>query len=81
MAEYLKTRIVESKVKYPTPGAGMAADGYTKRSGAPSHLMIRLEGENRWRRLMCWQFSNAGTSFVRIKGKELIVNDVPEPTK
>ena len=80
MVDYLKTKIVESKVKNPTPGSGMTVNGYTKLSGAPSSLMIRLEGENRWRRLMCWQFSNAGTWFVRIKGKEFIVGDVPQPS-
>jgi len=58
----------------------MAADGYTLRSGAPTGLMIRLDGEKRWRRLMCWHFSNAGTCFVRIKGKEFVVDgfDIPE---
>ena len=77
--EYLETTIAESKRDYPRPGAGMTADGYTKRSGAPSSLMIRLDGEKRWRRLMVWQFSNAGTSFVRIKGKCLVVRDYDIP--
>ena len=79
--EYLETKIAESKRDYPTPGTGMAADGYTKRSGAPSSLMIRLDGEKRWRRLMIWQFSNAGTCFVRINGKCLVVpnHDIPDP--
>lgn len=81
MVEYLETKIADSKRDYPTPGTGMAVDGYTKRSGAPSSLMIRLDGEKRWRRLMIWQFSNAGTSFVRIKGKPLVVrgHDIPDP--
>ena len=80
--EYLETKIVESKRDYPKPGAGMDEDGYTKRNGAPSSLKIRLEGEKIWRRLMIWQFSNAGTLFVRINGKELVVReyDVPEPS-
>ena len=37
--------------------------------------MVRLVGEKRWRRLMCWQFSNASTCFVRVDGADLIVND------
>jgi hypothetical protein len=35
--------------------------------------MVRLEGETKYRRLMCWQFSNAGTLFLRIKGENVVV--------
>jgi aminoglycoside phosphotransferase (APT) family kinase protein len=60
---------------------GMCADGYTKRSGAPTSLMVQLKGETIWRRLMVWQFSNAGTLFVRIKGECVTVHEhqIPEP--
>jgi hypothetical protein len=80
MVEYLKTPIVESR-RTETPRYGIAADGYTLRSGAPTSLMVRLDGETRFRRLMVWQFSNAGTAFVRIKGTPYVVNeyDIPEP--
>lgn len=78
-AKYLTKRIVEKKNEpNSNPFAGLTVDGYTKRSGAPSQWMVRLEGENRWRRLMVWQFSNAGTCFVKIGGECLIVNDLPE---
>lgn len=73
--------IAEAKRVYPrNPHAGMTADGYTKRSGAPSSIMVRLTGEKIWRRVMVWQFSNAGTAFVRIKGTPFIVcdSDIPE---
>ena len=58
-----------------------SADGFTVRSGAPTSWLIRLDGEARWRRLMIWQFSNAGTLFVRIKGRALIVREHELPTK
>ncbi len=79
MTNYLKTAIVESK-RTSQPSYGMARDGYTLKSGAPTSLMVRLEGEKRFRRLMVWQFSNAGTCFLRIKGEAMIVPDhtVPE---
>lgn len=79
MSEYLTTKI-EAARQTNTPRWGMTVDGYTQRSGAPTSLMIRLAGETRWRRLMAWQFSNAGTLFVRIRGDEFIVNeyDIPE---
>jgi hypothetical protein len=72
--DYLERKIVRTK-RTDTPRYGMTADGYTKRSGAPTSLMLQLEGESIWRRLMCWQFSNAGTCFVRIKGRPFVVRD------
>ena len=79
MADYLETKIAESK-QTETPRYGMAADGYTVKAGAPTSYLIRLEGEKRFRRVMCWQFSNVGTLFVRIKGTPYIVRDYDMPT-
>ncbi len=80
--QYLETPIVEVR-RTEAPRYGMTSDGYTKRSGAPTSLMIRLGGEARFRRLMVWQFSNAGTCFVRIKGESFIVpeHNIPEPSE
>ena len=78
MADYLETKIAESK-QTETPRYGMAADGYTVKAGAPTSYLIRLEGEKRFRRVMCWQFSNVGTLFVRIKGTPYIVRDYDMP--
>ena len=61
------------------PNYGMAADGYTTKSGAPTSYKIRLEKEKIWRRLMVWQFSNVGTLFVKIKGKNVIVPEYSLP--
>lgn len=72
-AEYLTTPIVAARIT-SQPNYGMGRDGYTLRSGAPTWYLIQLQGEKRWRRLMVWQFSNAGTCFVRVKGKALIVS-------
>ena len=76
--QYLQTPIVAIK-QTNTPRYGMAADGYTLRSGAPTSRMIRLQGESRWRRLMVWQFSNCGTLFVRVAGSPLVVHDYDIP--
>lgn len=75
----LETPIVEAR-RTDSPRYGRTVDGYSSRSGAPTSLLVRLEGEKRWRRLMVWQFSNAGTCFVRIKGIPHIVHDymIPE---
>ena len=77
--EYLQAPIVAVKLT-ATPRYGIAADGYTIRSGAPTNKLIQLQGDSRWRRLMVWQFSNAGTLFVRVKGVPLIVNEYSLPS-
>lgn len=79
MADYLTKKIASAKCTRP-PRPQMTRDGYTKRSGSPTSMMIKLEGEKRWRRVMAWQFSNAGTAFVRIKGKSYIIpnHDLPD---
>ena len=78
MVQYLETSISDMK-HTETPRYGMAADGYTLRSGAPTSRMIRLSGEKRWRRLMAWQFSNVGTLFVRVGGEPLVVRECELP--
>jgi hypothetical protein len=72
--KYLKAKIADVR-RTDAPRYGMCADGYTKRSGAPTSYMIRLDGEKRWRRVMCWCFSNAGTCFVRVARECLIIPD------
>lgn len=54
---------------------GMTRDGYTTRRGCPVSRMVRLVGETRWRRVYVWQFSNAGTAFINIKGEPHVVPD------
>jgi hypothetical protein len=65
------TRMQATKVT-SVPRYGVTVDGYSHRSGAPTKWMIKVD--NRWRRVMVWCFSNASTLFVRIKGKEYIIN-------
>jgi hypothetical protein len=79
---YLTTPIAEVRNDPPPRGSGMTREGYTKRSGAPTAQMIRLQGEKRWRRLMVWQFSNLGTMFVNISGKPHVVREemIPRET-
>lgn len=71
-------RIVETK-RTATPRYGMTVGGYTCNAGAPTSYMVRFEGENRWRRLMCWCFSNVGTCFVRIGGVPFVVHELDLP--
>jgi len=78
---YLTTPIEETRQDPPPRGSGMTREGYTKRSGAPTDLMIRLQGEKKWRRLMIWQFSNMGTLFVRVDGKPHVVREEMIPTQ
>lgn len=68
----MTVKIAAVKITDP-PRARMTADGYTVKSGSPTRYMVRLDGEKKYRRLMCWQFSNAGTLFLRIKGENVVV--------
>jgi len=81
MVNYLTTDISESKWT-DRPRWGITADGYTKLSGAPTTMLVRLKGESRWRRLMVWQFSNVHCCFLRIKGTTYHVREssLPVPT-
>lgn len=77
---YLADRAtIDASKRTDTPRGGYTADGYTLRRGAPSGLMIRLQGETRWRRVYVWCFSNAATAFVRIGGAPFIVRDYDIP--
>lgn len=71
---YLEKPIHRKRVSIPK-NRRLTADGYTLRAGSPSDWLILLEGESRWRRVYCWQFSNAGTLFVRIGGEPIVVPD------
>ena len=70
--------IAESK-KQPFEGdvrSYFTVHGYTKRCGVPTDWMIKLVGENRWRRVRNFCTSNSGTLFVSTKtNKFLIVRD------
>jgi hypothetical protein len=72
--EYLEKPIDRKRVSIPK-NRRLTVDGYTPLAGSPSDWMVRLEGESRWRRVYCWQFSNAATLFVRVGGKTLVVRD------
>lgn len=71
---YLEKPIHRKRVSIPK-NRRLTADGYTPRAGSPSDWLILLEGESRWRRVYCWQFSNASTLFVRIGGQPIVVRD------
>jgi hypothetical protein len=71
--EYVDVESV-AEHRWSEPGKyGHTRAGYTKRSGAPTALEIRLKGERRWRRVMVWQTGNAGTTFVKIDGKPRVI--------
>lgn len=78
-AKYLQATIAEARRAPIDSRRYMTRDGYTRRSGAPSSIVVRLEGEKRFRRLMVWQFSNAGTCFLRVRGEALIVPEYRIP--
>lgn len=67
--------VIEEAKRTETPRYGLTVLGYSINSGAPTSILVRLKGEKRWRRVMIWQFSNAGTCFIRIKNRPYIVSN------
>jgi hypothetical protein len=61
---------LESKLDPPRYPYGQNATGYGRKI-ATAH-MVKLPGSNRWRRVYCCQYSNAGTCYVTA-GKDWIV--------
>ena len=51
----------------------LTADGYTKRCGAPTNKMVKIEGSNRWYRVMQYCVSNGGTYFVKTKDNPFLI--------
>lgn len=72
--KYLDKKIVDLKRTH-RPQYGMSANGYTHRSGAPTNVMIKLEGDRIWRRVMCIQTSNVGSFFIKMKGSNYYIQD------
>jgi hypothetical protein len=67
--------IAESK-RQPFEGnirSYFTTDGYTKRCGVPTDYMIKLVGENRWRRVRSFCNSNSATLFVATKTNPFLV--------
>ena len=51
----------------------MTRGGYTKLSGAPTDTMIKIEGSNRWYRVMQICRSNSGTLFIKTKDNPFLI--------
>jgi hypothetical protein len=51
----------------------LTADGYTKRSGVPTGIMVQIEGSSRWYRVMNFCNSNSGTFFIKTKNNPFLV--------
>ena len=51
----------------------LRADGYTKRSGVPTGIMVQIEGSSRWYRVYNFCNSNSGTFFIKTKNNTFLV--------
>lgn len=78
-------RIVDVR-RTDVPRYGVRADGYSARSGAPTCYLVKVAGGRLalrdvavWRRIRVWQWSNAGTAFVRIRGCDYVIRDCDLP--
>jgi hypothetical protein len=57
------------------PRPRLDAMGYTLKGGSPLTRQVRLHGEKRWRRVYMICFSNAGTAFIKVQGKMVVLSD------
>jgi hypothetical protein len=57
-----------------SPLPRLTRDGYTQRSGSPTAYVVRLAFEDRWRRVYCIQYSNAGSLFIRVNGARVFLS-------
>ena len=62
-----------------TAGKSFTSSGYGKR--IPTPWMVKLPGNNRWRRVYAACFSNAATSYVEVPGGWHVITGTPEPKK
>ena len=51
----------------------LTVEGYTKRSGAPTDYMVKIEGSNRWYRVMAFCQSNTVSRFIKTKENPFLI--------
>ena len=73
MVQY--AQVTKSKVSYFNGDYRnyRTSDGYTKRTGIPTHFMVQIQGSNRWYRVMNYCVSNSGTLFIKTKDNPFLV--------
>jgi len=73
LPEYLAPDAIVSAWRDDSAHPRLDAYGYTVKAGSPTPYMVRLSCDNRPRRVMVLQFSNAGSAFVTVKGRRLFL--------
>jgi len=73
LPEYLAPDAIVACWRDDSARPRLDAYGYTVKAGSPTPYMVRLRVDNRPRRVMVIQFSNAGSAFVTVKGKRLFL--------
>lgn len=73
-ARFNDTDIVDAKTT-KQPQQRLTVDGYTKRGGSPTDIVVKIKGYgNRWRRVYVVCFSNSGSLFVKVDGIDYYIN-------
>ena len=65
---------LESKVEllwWQKRGLSYTASGYGRK--IPTHRMVKLPNDRRWRRVYCCIFSNIGTCYVVKQGEWVVI--------
>lgn len=64
--------VKEAPMTHHRLGLSLTRTGYG--SKLPTSRMVRIPGDNRWRRVYVTQYSNAGTCWIVVNGKRVIVS-------
>jgi hypothetical protein len=75
-----KTKVIDSKfVQFKgSLRPYLTVDGYTRRCGAPTNYMVKINDSNRWYRVHTYCVSNSGTLFIKTKASKFTVISNPE---
>ena len=71
--EYTDHKLVTATTRTAVPGSGkIAITGYGGR--IPTRYKVRYGAQNRWYRVYMMQYGNAGTAYITVAGKDLVLD-------
>lgn len=63
-AEWKRTKLPQQR---------LCRDGYTKRGGTPTDIVVRLAGEKIWRRVYTLCFGTGVTQIIYVRGDAMVI--------
>lgn len=70
--EYTDHKLVTATTRTTVPRSGQTVSGYGGR--IPTRYKVRYGAQNRWYRVYMMQYGNAGTAYITVAGKDLVLD-------